>query len=35
LGSPASIRFWGVVEIAIAAGFMAWVLFFMVPGAVY
>jgi hypothetical protein len=34
-GSPDSIRFWGAVEIALAAGFMAWVLFFTVPGAVY
>jgi hypothetical protein len=34
-GSPASIRFWGVVEIALAAAFMAWVLFFTVPGHAY
>jgi hypothetical protein len=34
-GSPASIRFWGVVGVALAAGFMAWVLFFAVPGVAY
>jgi hypothetical protein len=34
-GSPASIRFWGAVAIVLAAGFMAWILFFTVPGVAY
>jgi hypothetical protein len=33
--SPASIRFWSVVEIALAAGFMTWVIFFTAPGVAY
>ena len=33
--SPASIRFWGVVAIAVAGGFMTWVVFYTVPGRVY
>jgi hypothetical protein len=33
--SPTSIRFWSVVEIALAAGFMTWVIFFTAPGVAY
>ncbi|TMD93572.1 MAG: hypothetical protein E6I73_00075 [Chloroflexi bacterium] len=34
-GSPTSIRLSSVLAIALAAGFMSWVLFFTVPGRVY
>lgn len=34
-GSPASIRFWGAVAIAVAGGFMTWVVFYAVPGRAY
>ena len=34
-GSPTSIRLSSVLAIALAAGFMTWVLFFTVPGRVY
>jgi hypothetical protein len=34
-GSPTSIRLSGAVAIAIAAGFMTWVLVFTVPGRAY
>ena len=34
-GSPASIRFWGAVGIAIAVGFMTWIVFFTAPGVTY
>jgi hypothetical protein len=33
--SPRQIRFWGVVEIALASSFMTWVVFFTVPGRAY
>lgn len=33
--SVASIRFWGAVAIALAAGFMTWVAFFTAPGVSY
>ena len=34
-GSPTSIRLSSVLAIALAAGFLSWVLFFTVPGRVY
>ncbi len=34
-GSPTSIRLSSVLAIALATGFMSWVLFFTVPGRVY
>ena len=34
-GSPTSIRLSSVLAIALAAGFMSWVLFFTVPGRAY
>ncbi|SRR6266700_2877921 len=33
--SHTSIRFWSVVEIGLAAGFMTWVIFFTAPGVAY
>ena len=33
--SPASIRFWGAVAIALAAGFMGYIVFFTAPGIGY
>lgn len=33
--SPTPIRFWSVVEIALAAAFMTWVIFFTAPGVAY
>jgi hypothetical protein len=34
-GSPASIRFGGAAGIAIAVGFMTWIVFFSTPGVAY
>jgi hypothetical protein len=34
-GSPASIRLLGAVALAVAVGFMTWVLFFTEPGRTY
>ena len=34
-GSPTSIRLSSVLAIALAAGFLSWVLFFTAPGRVY